>query len=290
MTKISVFVERIFTSSILFLLSAPALSANEDLKAELGGLKSELSSITGQLNTFRTGELAVRRDIELTANVSFLQQWLAYISTPYAEISAVATRVEDDLFYAPGRYRVWIEDPSQTNVWVRWSRFSVTAMPDRLHISGTLIAHAESRVRMRAGGIVNTNILCETKPNLNVDVQASLLTSPVVNLYLPYTIVLTKPTDAKGKAVCHLGRLGDKKMDFPLGDLARVLSTGKINLGYSDKIRIDIPTSPPTVRYLDVSIREPKSEISAEHIRVEADLTIGAPGVEQKSIESGQGK
>lgn len=169
MRNVSVFTGRISVFATLIALAVPAIASNEDLKSELNGLKSELSSITGQLDTYRTGELAVRRDIELTANVSFLRQWLAQISTPYAEISAVATSVEGDLIYVPGRYKVFIEHPEQTKAWIRWSRFSVTSSTGQLDIAGSLLAHAESRVILRSG-IINSNILCETKPNFDADI------------------------------------------------------------------------------------------------------------------------
>lgn len=281
MKNVSALVERVSVVAVLLAVSAPALSANEDLKSELSQIKSELASVTGQLGTFRTGELSVRRDIELTANVSFLQQWLAKISTPYAEISAVATAVEGDLFFKGGVFKAWIEHPGETNAFIRWSRFAVTTMPDRLDISGNFLARAQSRVNVHAIGFP-TNILCETKPNFDADFQASLLTSPMTGLELSYTIALTKvvprPPGKKPQIPCHLGRFGDYYLDFPVENLASVLTTGKINLGYSDKIKIDIPTNPPTTRYLDISVRDPKAEIRDDHIRVEADLMVVVPG------------
>jgi hypothetical protein len=251
-----------------------AYADNDDLKAELAKLQKELTDLTGRIDAKSGPEFKVKRDVEAKVSTDVVQHWASHISTPNYTITAVATRVEGDLFYQGGVYKVWIRNPADTNAFVRLNPITTHAGTNALSAQTSLVAHAETRVFASAGGIT-TNILCETQPDVMSTVAATFALQQASSGQVNYVLNLTQPATLNVRAVCHLGGLGDFPITFPIHDLARELSRGTFDLGYKSQFQFQIPTSPVTTITLPLATRNPSLTIDAKAIKLLTDVDVG---------------
>lgn len=256
----------------------PVFAANEDLKAELQRKDQALASLDAQINASLGSDFSASSDISATLRISALQKWATHISSPTLIVSAYALSA-DDLYYVPGSYKVWLQNPADTKVRIALQPLRFTGGLDQLTLtSPSVTAHAETRVFASAAG-VTTNVFCQTSPDITSVFRMKLVldTSNPAGQSFPFLFRLIDPPSLSARVVCYFGGLGNFGMSFPIADLARELGRGVISLGYSQTIEVKLPTTPPTIIPVPLRTQDGRVSINTEAITASVRVVVGAP-------------
>lgn len=251
---------------------ATGTAAAQSLKQQLEQRKRELAELTSKIEASAGQDFEADRDLQTLLKTETLQFWADRVTRPSFTISAIGTKVESELVYKPGRYKIWLQPAQDVRLRAQFSPFLFSSGSNQLSVATDLRTHAEARVFIHAGG-VQTNIFCETKPDPQAQGQAVVSIGQLSRTELPYVINLTQPSSIDVRIVCHLGALGNYPLDFPLNAIARELGRGTMKAGYSDYIAFLIPGVPEPVK-LAISTKNPAVSITASGIDVRTDLDI----------------
>jgi len=261
---------------MLFVIGRLASAANEDLKAELLKKQQQLANLTSQIDQAADAEFQIQRDVDLRLTTPVLINWGLGFSTPNFTITAAATSVSGDLVYQPGVYKVSLHNPADTKAYVEFTPFQIGFAVGTMNLTTTLLAHAETRVFIDAlGG--ETNVFCQTNPNLNSTVRATFQIQTATFGMVPYSIQLIQPINLVGYAACYLGNFGTLSIPVPMSNLADEVGRGEFDLGYTNTLVIEIPTSPVKNIVLNLASKDPQLTIDANALEATADLDVSGP-------------
>ena len=250
-------------------VSTQALDEKIDLK------KKEIAEISKQLHEASGEAFQATHDLQATVRYRFISQWLMEISNPSFTISGIGQRAYGDVIYVPRIGKAWIDPPNHTKIKMMLKRFSLMGNNFGASWSCRLEGHSESRLHTHIFNI-GGNVLCEGDLD-EMAVFGNVVFGKVTQFKVPYVINLTRPPGTTINAVCHLGALGDVHQAFPVNDLAKKVSEGTFDIGFTSQGQVIVPLTPSGATYnYRISAKEAQfiSRPDAFEYRANLDVVI----------------
>ena len=269
---------RVGTATCAALLVLPqAAQAKDSLEQILAQRKDQLAAINQQIEAVAGPDFSADRDLQITLRTAILQAWADKISVPQFQINAVGTKVESELVYKPGKYKIWLSPPEHVTASTTFSPFKFQSFPGKLEFSSDLVAKFGARIFFDAYG-VKGNIYCDADKKIK-GVRANFAISASSPANVHYVATLEDPKKLVIRIQCHLGPLGSYPIDIPMDDIAQKIAEGDMSLAYADTIEIPVPGAPEPLK---VHLETANSSVAIDALGIEAKTDIlVAPGLRQ---------
>lgn len=261
--------------AFLFALAAasllPTAATAGDLAEQLAARKARLAELTTQITNATGADFNADHDLQAFLKTELLQRWADAVMVPNYTISAQGTKVESELVYKPGRYKIWLEPAQDVKFRATFSPFRFTSGADRISIASNLGLHAEARIFFDAYG-VRGNVFCDSDP-ATIPVAASVTLQPLTGDELPYSMTLRQPASVNVPVTCHLGPIGSYTQSFPMDNIARDLGHGRLKVGYTSTIELFVPGLPQPLK-IALATKNTAATVDVAGIDVRTDVDI----------------
>lgn len=214
-----------------------------------------------------------------------LGDWLSDITTSAYAIHGVGLQHEDELIYVPGVGKAWIEPEHGTWFDIRLRRLRLAGTSTGLDVTGNIDGDMAMRIRTYIFNM-GSNVLCTGHLDSTI-IKANLALTPGASNAIPFTLSLTSPSNVSIPVTCGLGALPPYQHTFQINDLAKTLSSGNIELGWSTRGTLEAPSSVGGRTYTySLAAKNPQLATKVDRFEYATDVEVSVTNNEESKPQT----
>lgn len=222
---------------MLFVATPILAETTADQQARLAAATNRPDAATGRAFT-------TSRRIRVDLDNRVLSTWLAAVAPNGLRSSATGTAAEGAVALRQrpllGAITATIAQASATRLDLTLANPRISAVRDRLTVTGNLAGTARAEVRVTGPGL-SQSVACRTDPPVREPGTASFSLGAASGTRYPFTLRLATPDNLVASLECDIAELRRIENVLPVNSLAGQLADGTIDIGLAPELQLPTP-------------------------------------------------